>query len=313
MPTRAAFPQFTRSLQTGICLLTLLSAAALAGGGRRLPDPVVDPHSTEICMNSRISYHSGWSAGASEQMLAEVLHAASKAPLTGAGLAIYVATPENVYLYDPAAHELILHKAGDWRSESTTAFEVGLAADAIIDAGAAMHLAQLESVTLWTGTANQLASCPKASATTYANSHWDLAEPVDIVICFGMRSVPGLSSTLVAVSSDGSLPNPVTDGAMYLDDALANLAYGPAFAAALGRLRLQQSCGVGIARGIGLLLRRRQLLPDAPHLRRGTRRGAQVSQSPATRQQSEHAGPPDRAGDPRRHAAGSARGDARIA
>lgn len=219
----------------------LLAAAimpARAADLRALPPPVVDPHSTEICMNSRLSYHGGWSAAGTEQMLADVLHATARAPVTGAYRTIYAATSQNVYTYDPVGHALVVHKAGDWRSDTTAAFEVGVAAAVTFDAGTAMHLAQLESVALWTGTASQLASCPRASAVTYANSHWDLPAPIDLVTSFGIRSVSGLTPTLVAISSDGSLPNPDTDGAVYMDDALATLAYDSTFAA--GDLSLDQ-------------------------------------------------------------------------
>ena len=181
-------------------------------------------------MNSRISYHGGWGGTATPQMLGDVLAAAARAPLTGAYLTIYAATSENVYVYDPATHDLVLHVAGDWRSDATAVFEVGLSADHTLDAGAAMHLAQLESIALWTGTASQLASCPRATAATYANSHWNPVEPVDIAISFGKRTVPGLTTTLVAISSDGSLPDPLTDGATFLDDALARPAYDSTFA-----------------------------------------------------------------------------------
>jgi hypothetical protein len=163
-------------------------------------------------------------------MLANVLYAASRAPVTGASRTIYAATAQNVYVYDPGSHSLVVQKAGNWRSDATAAFEVGVACAETIDAGAAMHLAQLEAAALWTGTANQLGSCPRASATTYANDHWDLPEPVDIVISFGIRSVPGLTSTLVAVSSDGSLPDPDVDGSVFMDLAIRNLAYDSTFA-----------------------------------------------------------------------------------
>jgi hypothetical protein len=198
---------------------------------RSLPPPVTDPHSTEICLNSRISYHGGWSAAGTEQMMADVLYATACAPMTAGQRQIYVATPQNVYLYDAEAHALVLHKSGDARSDATAAFEIGVAASSNLDAGLAMHLSQLESIAVWTGTVAQLASCPRASATTYANSHWEPADPIDIAISFGIRNVPGFTTTLVAVSSDGSLPNPSTDGPVFLDDALADLAYDSTFAA----------------------------------------------------------------------------------
>jgi len=226
------------TLSLPILLLVPPSAAAegSSGGARDairqpLPAPVINPHSTEICMNSRLSYHAGWSGAATDQMLANVLHATAQAPVTGATRVIYVATPQNVYVYDAAGNSLVLQRAGDWRSDASTAFQVGVATDRTVDAGAAMHLSQLESIALWTGTAGQLASCPRASDTTYANSHWNPAQPIDIVISFGMRNVAGLTSTLVAISSDGSLPNPQTDGPVYMDTALQHLAYDTTFAA----------------------------------------------------------------------------------
>lgn len=232
---RARLPRIAAELAISLWLLTLGLARPAAGAGealrQALPPPVVHPHSTEICMNSRISYHGGWSATATDQMIGDILHAAARAPMTGGPCQLYVATAQNVYRYDAAAHELVLHLAGNQRSDATAAFEIGVAAQNNIDAGAAMHLAQLESIALWTGTAGQLASCPRASATTYANSHWSPATPVTIAVSFGTRSVPGFTSTLVAVSSDGSLSNPVTDGAVYFDDALAGLTSDSTFAA----------------------------------------------------------------------------------
>ena len=182
-------------------------------------------------MNSRLTYHGGWSSAGTDQMLGDVLHATAQAPVTGATRTIYAATAQNVYVYDPIGHALSIQRAGDWRSDATAAFEVGVAADVTIDAGAALHLAQLESIGLWTGTASQLASCPRASAVTYANNNWNLPQPVDLVTSFGIRSVPGFTTTLLAVSSDGSLPDPYTDGGIYLDTALESLAYDTTFAA----------------------------------------------------------------------------------
>jgi len=221
------------------CLLSTFPAAASAAGAaparmpeasrQQLPPPVVNPCSVEICMNSRISYHGGWSATATEQMLADVLHAASRAPFINAPMTIYAATPENVYIYDAETHSLVLHKSGNWRSDNTAAFEVGVSAVTTAETGAAMHLAQLESVAQWTGTAGQLGSCPRASATTYANANWNPDAPINIAISFGIRSVPGLTDDLVAISSDASLPDPVADGDVYLDSVLVEPAYGSSF------------------------------------------------------------------------------------
>ena len=78
---------------------------------------------------------------------------------------------------------------------------------------------------------SQLASCPRASATNYANANWDPIEPIDIVMSYGTRNVSGHTDDLVAISSDGSLPNPDTDGAVYMDSVLEDLAYDTTFAA----------------------------------------------------------------------------------
>jgi hypothetical protein len=212
--------------------ITLARVAMAAEETRQaLPPPVTEPRSTEICMNSRISYHGGWSGTATDQMLGDILHAAARAPTTGGPCELYVATAQNVYRYDAAGHALVLHQAGDERSDATAAFEIGFAAANSIDAGAAMHLAQLESIALWTGTSGQLASCPRGTAANHANNYWNPITPIDIVVSFGMRSVAGFTSTLVAVSSDGSLSNPVTDGSVPLDDALAGLGNDTTFAA----------------------------------------------------------------------------------
>jgi len=239
MSTQAQVRDRSRwSRLAGAAFLILFGGLTAAGpsrvaadGVRALPSPSVHPRSTEICLNSRVSHHGGWSTTTNEQALADVLYATGRAPVTGAYRTIYAATAQNVYLYDPAAHALIVHLAGDHRSDATAAFQVGVAAEAVIDAGAAVTLSQLEGTATWTGTAGQFASCPRASDATYANSHWNPPEPIDMVVTFGLRSVPGLTTTLVAISTDGSLPNPHTDGTVLMDDVLADLAYDSTFAA----------------------------------------------------------------------------------
>ncbi len=219
-------------LGTGLLVAALGGpvSAALAAQGQALPSPVVNPHSTEICMNSRESYHGSWSPTSTDQMLANVLHAVSRGPMSEGPMTIYVATSQNVYIYDPASNSLILHVSGDQRSDATAGFEVGVSAGSMIDAGVAIHLGLLEAVNLWTGTASQLAACPRASATTWANAHWNPAAPIGLAASFGIRSVGGITSTLVAISSDGSLPNPSTDGPVLLDSVLNGLSYDSTFA-----------------------------------------------------------------------------------
>ncbi|MBU1022789.1 hypothetical protein KKB99_00790 [bacterium] len=194
-----------------------------------LPQPVVNPRSTEICLNSKISYHGGWSGSASENWLGNVLYAAGKAPVTRSPVIIHVATPENLYLYDPVEHALNVHLPGDHRGDSTAAFQLGFGAESDYDAGVSKHLAQVASVALWNGTSSQLGSCPRQSDTAYANSNWSPVETIQIGITFGIRSVQGFKTILEANSSDGSLPDPITDGSIYFDNAVRSFKYNPHF------------------------------------------------------------------------------------
>ncbi len=211
----------------------------LIGNSLALPPPVVNTYSTEICLNSRLSYHSGYSGALSDQILANILWACSKAPLVGANSTIYVARSDNVYRYDPVAHDIIVHRTGNHMSEANTAFEVGVASDLAEDAGAALHFGHLAAISFWTSTSNQPSCCPKESGATNANSRWNPVRTVQIVNCYGfMRTVSGITSQLVAQSSNGSLPDPSTNGTVLLENALNNLKYDTQFAAT--ELTLQQ-------------------------------------------------------------------------
>lgn len=197
---------------------------------RALPDPQINTYSSEIVLNSRRSYHSGYSGTLSDQILANVLWAASRAPKVGANRTIYVARSDNVYRYDPAGHDIIVHRTGNHMSEANAAFEVGIASDLAEDAGSALHYAHLASLSFWSTTTNQPSGCPKESATTNANSSWNPVRTIQIATCFGrMPTVSGITSELVAVSSDGSLPDPSTDGMVILENGLTNLKYGTEF------------------------------------------------------------------------------------
>ena len=197
---------------------------------RALPAPQINTFSSEIVLNTRRSYHSGYSGTLTDQVLANILWAAAKAPVIGANRIIYVARSDNVYRYDPVAHDIFVHLAGNHMSEASLAFEVGVAGNLAEDAGAALHYAHLASISFWTTTTNQPSGCPKESATTNANSTWTPAATVQMVNCHGrMATVSGITNQLVAISSDGSLPNPSTDGTVILENALANLRYGNQF------------------------------------------------------------------------------------
>ncbi|MGB9720629.1 MAG: FlgD immunoglobulin-like domain containing protein [bacterium] len=198
---------------------------------RYLPPPQINTFSSEIVLNSRRSYHSGYTNSLSDQILANALWAASRAPMIGSNRIIYVARTDNVYRYDPNLHDIILHLSGNHKSESNVAFEIGIASDIAEDAGTSIQYALLAAISFWTNNTNQPACIPKESATTNANSTWNPALTVQMVNCYGlMSSVSGITSQCVAISSNGSLPNPNTDGTVILENALTNLKYDNLFA-----------------------------------------------------------------------------------
>jgi hypothetical protein len=199
---------------------------------RTLPAFQINTYSSEIVMNSRRSYHSGYNGTLTDQILANILWACSRAPLIGANRIIYAARPDNVYRYDPVAHDIVLHLAGNHMSESACAFEVGVAADLAEDAGASLAYGLLAPEAFWLTTSSRPIGISKESATTNANSSWSPALTVQMVNCHGlMATVSGITSQLVAVSSDGTLPDPSTDGTVLLENGLANLLYGDQFSA----------------------------------------------------------------------------------
>lgn len=178
-----------------------LRRAWAEGPGPLLP-PVVTGKSTEICLNSRASRHSGLSGTATDQQIANILWAAGRAPVTGAYRTIYLKTRNATYIYNPVEHALQYYSA----QTVSNALRINYDRERDFDAGVSYVLALWASVSLWSGTASQVASCPQQA---------DLN--------FGINSVPGLTSQLVAISSDGSLPNPVTNGPNNLEEVLAGL------------------------------------------------------------------------------------------
>ncbi len=198
---------------------------------RYLPPPQVNTFSSEIVLNSRRSYHSGYTSSLTDQILANILWAGSRAPLIGANRIIYVARSDNVYRYDPNLHDIIVHLSGNHKSESSAAFEVGIASDIPEDAGTAIQYALLAAISFWTTNTNQPACIPKESARTNAQNTWNPALTIQMVNVYGlMSSVSGITSQCVAHSSNGSLPDPITNGTVLLENALNNLKYGSLFA-----------------------------------------------------------------------------------
>jgi hypothetical protein len=163
--------------------------------------------------HSRYSVHSGFTSSLSRQVLSNILWAMSKAPSLGSNYReIYVATPENVYLYNPDQHNLNLHLAGDHRYSNNSAFEVGIAVERNEEAGMAIQAGLLAAVSFWDSSAGSVASCPMQFATNYANSNWHPGHPVLMVNVYGQRTGTGLNDSCVARSSDSTLPLPATTG-----------------------------------------------------------------------------------------------------
>jgi hypothetical protein len=195
-----------------------------------LPPPVVNTFSSEIVLNSRLSYHSGYSGALSDQILANILWACDKAPMLGTNRTIYAAHSENVYRYDPSRHNLIIHRTGNWMSQAGHAFEIGIAGDLAEDAGSALHYGHLAATSFWQTTSNQPSCCPKESGATNANTNWNPTRTIQMVNCHGlMKTVAGITAQLVAQSSDGTLSTPSTNGTVIVENALANLKYGSRF------------------------------------------------------------------------------------
>ena len=192
----------------GLGIGGLILGRAFADGGATgealgaLPPPMITGNSTELCFNSRASQHSGLSGTATPQQMANILWAAGRAPFVGSHRHIRVATPDATYTYDPATHELTYYSS----ATTSNALRITYDRELDFDAGISYMPALLASVSLWDGTTSQMASCPIGTG-----------------LSFGIRSVSGLTTELVAVSSDGSLPNPMTDGGRDLEQALANI------------------------------------------------------------------------------------------
>lgn len=156
-----------------------------------LPPPIDTGRSTALCFNSRVSMHSSLNGTATDQQISNVLWAAGRAPITGAYRTIRLSTGEGTYTYHPEDHSLEYYSG----ETVSNAFRINYDRELDFDAGVSYAMALAASVSLGTGTQSQLASCPQMS---------DLN--------FGIRSVPGLTDELVAISSDATLPDPVTDG-----------------------------------------------------------------------------------------------------
>ncbi len=209
--TRRTFVRSAAAGVGGLALGNCLVGSGIVwaeGPGPLLP-PIVTGHSPEICLNSRLSYHSGLAGTATDQQISNVLWAAGKAPITGGFRTIYLKTAHGTYIYHPEDHSLELYSTGT----VTNAFRLDYDRQLDFDAGVSYQLALMESVSLWTGTSSQLRSCPQQA---------DLN--------FGIGTVGGLTTTCVAVSSDASLPSPQTNSSVGLEEILSGLTLQMVFA-----------------------------------------------------------------------------------
>ncbi len=188
-----------------------------------LPAPVINPNSFEIVSNSRYSLHSGFTTSLSNQVLSNILWAMDKVPKIGTYWEVYIATPNNVYLYDPQAHAMNLHLAGNHRFSSSSAFEVGIASDRYEDCGFAIQVGQLAGCAFWDSVSSNAVSCPMQFATNHANNNWNPIHAIKMVDVFGQATRTGLNTTCVAVSSDTTLPLPSTTGSDTFEIVLTNL------------------------------------------------------------------------------------------
>ncbi|UCG41981.1 MAG: hypothetical protein JSU73_08825 [candidate division WOR-3 bacterium] len=192
-----------------------LAVLAVCGSGQpvveSLPDPVVHPWSFELLSNSRYSVHSWTQDTLPRQVLANVLWAMSRVPRFGEVRELYVATSDNVYLYDSGANLLQVHKPGDHRYRSTAAFEVGIACDRNEEVGLLAQAGLLAGLAFCDSASGPgVVSCPMRWAADHANANWDPDHPVELANVYGQSGFAGLTDSLVAVSSDTSLPDPHT-------------------------------------------------------------------------------------------------------
>jgi hypothetical protein len=204
-----------------------------------LPAPVRHSYSFEQLANSRYSVHSGFDDSLPVQVTANVLWAMSRAPrVADDSSEFYVATKDNVYRYDPAGFHLTVHRAGDHRYNSGSAFEVGVAADRPEAAGMAIQAGLLAGSAFgslgdspYSGTAPWLAvaSCPMRWAADHAARDWKPDRPIQMVAVFG-RAVSGPLDTLcVAQSSDSGLPSPHVFGPDTFEAVVADLRQDSSF------------------------------------------------------------------------------------
>jgi len=251
-----------------ILFVAIILSTTLLAQVESLPAPVINRHSFEILSNSRYSLHSGFTSSLSNQILSNILWAMDQVPKIGTYWEIYVATPTNVYQYDPQNNTLVLHLAGNHRYSSNTAFEVGIASNRNEDCGFAIQAGQLAACAFWDSVSSNAVSCPMQFATNNANNTWNPTHSIKMVDVFGQASRSGLSTTCVAISSDSTLPSPQTRGSDTFEILLTNLQQDSVFSSnSLSLLTISQLLWAGY--GV------------TPHMTTNGRRGTTISSAVA--------------------------------
>ncbi len=176
--------------------------------GRLLSEQNFTGNSVELSLNSRVSYHEGYKGKAPYLWLSNVLWAAGSAPITDQRN-IYITMPQGRYHYDPGNNSLSNRSSGN---SDEAAFVLDYGGKPGFDAGVSYMFAILESVSMRNGTKSQLVSCPKQEK-----------------LYFGIMDVEGLTDELAVKSSDGSLPDPRTNGNNSVHDIIRDMKYTSEF------------------------------------------------------------------------------------
>ena len=216
--------------------MLLVAPLSAFGPADSLPGPVYHAWSFEQLSNSRYSVHTAFDDSLPQQVMANVLWAMSRAPRAGSEYReFYVATPDNVYRYDPSSFRLTVHRAGDYRYNSGSAFEVGVAAGRPEAAGMAIQAGLLAGTAFrdeGPGTMDdgqEVVSCPMQWAADHADGDWKPDHPIQMVDVFGRAIAEPLDTLCAARSSDSSLPLPHVVGPDTFEAVVAGLRQDSSF------------------------------------------------------------------------------------
>jgi hypothetical protein len=210
-------------------LAALLVAAQARPVAETLPAVALHAHSFELLSNSRYSTHSGFTDSLPRQVLANVLWAMDRVPRLGAYREIYVATRDNVSLFDPATNTLTEHRAGDLRYNSGSAFEVGIAVERHEEAGMAVQAGLVAGTAFRDDGGSAVASCPMKWAQDHANLKWNPRHTIRMVSVYGQAEATPLDTAGAAISSDSSLTVPFARGQSGFEQVLSGLRQDSSF------------------------------------------------------------------------------------